>query len=231
MNLYLDIETLPTTDKAVIDALAETITAPGQYKKPESIAEWLKENKEQAVKDLVAKTSFDALYGSIACICYAFDDGEVFGVDCNSSNGESYMFEHFYTHIYDVTGVPHNAGMEYLPLTICGHNVAGFDLPFLKQRSIILEITPIDQMRKAMSAKKWDTSCIADTMLMWSDEPQKRVSMDKLCKAFGLEGKGDFDGSMVADTWPIDPNKVIEYCKDDVRRTREIYKRITFNKG
>lgn len=230
MILYLDIETLPTQDAAVIKAFADTVTAPAQYKKPESIAEWLRDNKEQAVKDMVAKTSFDALYGSIACICYAFDDGEVFSVDCNSSDGERQMLEHFYSHVFDSSAVEHHAGTSYHGITVCGHNVAGFDLPFLKQRSIIKQVRPTPSMMAAMKAKKWD-SCIADTMLMWCDDSQKRVSMDKLCKAFGIAGKGDFDGSMVADTWPIDPEKVIEYCKDDVRRTREIFKRITFNQG
>ncbi len=114
-----------------------------------------------------------------------------------------------------------------MPLTIVGHNVAGFDLPFLKHRSLINSVKPPSQIIKAMAAKPWD-SCIADTMLMWSSDSQKRASMDKLCRVFGIPGKGDFDGSMVADTWPVDPHKVIEYCADDVRRTREIYKRLTF---
>ena len=53
--------------------------------------------------------------------------------------------------------------------------------------------------------------------------------MDKLCKAFGIKGKEGFDGSMVNNEWVNgDRSKVIEYCKDDVRRTIEIYNRITF---
>ena len=76
-----------------------------------------------------------------------------------------------------------------------------------------------------MSAKPWD-GCIADTMLLW--DAKAFASMDKLCKAFGLEGKGDMDGSKVAETWLADPQKVIDYCKCDVERTRELYKRLTF---
>jgi predicted PolB exonuclease-like 3'-5' exonuclease len=64
---------------------------------------------------------------------------------------------------------------------------------------------------------------------MWSPDRDKRVSLDKLCKAFGIPGKGDFDGSMVADTWSVNPDKVIEYCRDDVARTRQVYNRLTFN--
>jgi len=79
-----------------------------------------------------------------------------------------------------------------------------------------------------MTAKPWDKE-IADTMLMWSPDREKRVGMDKLCKAFGIPGKGDFDGSMVADEWENgSKDKVISYCRDDVLRTREIFKRLTF---
>ena len=228
MKLYLDIETLPCTDPAFISQVSDTITAPAQYKKPESIEEWLRDNKDKAVKDAVSKTSFDGLYGSIACICYAFDDGEIFSVDARC--GEKMMLEQFYCHVLDMSGVDHHAGTAQQQLVVVGHNVAGFDLPFIKHRSIINNVKPVDAMIKPMNAKPWD-ACIADTMLMWSSDSQKRVSMDKLCKAFGLEGKGDFDGSMVAETWPTEPLKVIGYCIDDVRRTRELYKCMTWDQS
>ena len=227
MMLTLDIETLPTTDEAVIASLADSVKAPGTLKKPESIAAWMEENRESATAELVAKTSFDGLYGSIACICYQFDDSEVFSVDCVSSGDEKTMLEHFYSHVFDMVCTEYHGGVASQNLTVCGHNIAGFDLPFLKHRSIILGLKPPVAMLKAMNAKPWDT-CIADTMLMWCSDSQKRASMDKLCKAFGFEGKGNFDGSMVAETWPVDPQKVIDYCKDDVRRTRAIYRRLTF---
>ena len=227
MMLTHDIETLPTTDEAVIASLADSVKAPGTLKKPESIAAWMEENRESATAELVAKTSFDGLYGSIACICYQFDDSEVFSVDCVSSGDEKTMLEHFYSHVFDMVCTEYHGGVASQNLTVCGHNIAGFDLPFLKHRSIILGVKPPVAMLKAMNAKPWDT-CIADTMLMWSSDSQKRASMDKLCKAFGFEGKGNFDGSMVAETWPVDPQKVIDYCKDDVRRTRAIYRRLTF---
>jgi 3'-5' exonuclease len=216
MILTLDIETLPTTDPEVIDAIAATIRPPANYSKPDTIAKWMDENYAQALKDAVAKTSFDGLYSSIACIAVAFGDDEVLAFDTNRSGSEAMMIDDFYCHI-----------MSESVDVFCGHNIAGFDLPFLKHRSIINGIKPPLALLKAMRARPWD-DYIADTMLMWSAERDKRVSMDKLCKALGIPGKGDFDGSMVADTWPTDPQKVIEYCKDDVRRTREIYKRLTW---
>jgi predicted PolB exonuclease-like 3'-5' exonuclease len=227
MNIYLDIETLPTTDANLIAEMAKTITAPGQYKKQDSIDAWLSENRESALKELVAKTSFDGIFGSIACICYAFDDGEIYSVDMNSSGDEKTMLEHIYSHVFDQTAVAHHSGMANSAATFVGHNIAGFDLPFLKHRSIIQNVKPPVAVLRAMAAKPWGAE-IADTILMWSPEREKRVSMDKLCRAFGIPGKGDFDGSMIAETWPVDPQKVISYCKGDVDRTRQIYKRLTF---
>lgn len=225
MLLYLDLETLPTNDPGIIAEFEKTITAPGQYKKPESIVEWLRDNKEQAVKELVAKTSFDGLYGRIACISWAFDDGEV--VATKATDTEAQAIQALYDAVTAYTEIAYHGGHTNTSLTVVGHNVAGFDLPFLKHRSIILSIKPDASIRRAMSAKPWDKE-IADTMLMWSSDSQKRVSMDKLCKALGIPGKGDFDGSQVADTWPADPSKVIDYCKADVERTRSIYKRLVF---
>jgi 3'-5' exonuclease len=225
MNIYLDIETLPTNDCTVIAELAATITAPGQYKKPESIKEWLAENLEESTKALVAKTSFDGLYGRIACIAWAFDDGEI--VSTNKDHTEQQAITALYEAVSAYTEIAYQGGKSSSAITVVGHNVAGFDLPFLKHRSIILGIKPEPSLRRAMNAKPWDES-ISDTMLMWSTDRDKRVSMNKLCRAFGIADKDGFDGSMVADTWPVDPQKVIDYCRDDVKRTREIYKRMMF---
>jgi hypothetical protein len=225
MKLFIDIETLPTTDAAAIEAIASRITAPANYKKAESIAEWERENKPQAVNDAVAKTSFDGLYGRICCICYAIDDGEVFTVH---GDDERALLERFYSHVYDLSTTEHHGYLSDDAVTVIGHNIAGFDLPFLKHRSIIHGVRPPAAMLKAMNARPWD-NCIADTMLMWSSDREKRVGMDKLCLALGMDGKGDFDGSMVAATWPIDPQKVADYCKADVERTRALYRRMSFD--
>lgn len=215
MIITFDIETLPTIDSEVVEQLRASIKPPATHKKPETITAWMEENAESELKALVAKTSFDGLYGRIACIAWSDGDG-VFASGAHQTEREA--IELFYAFIAN----------ECLDDSkFCGHNLAGFDLPFLKHRSMILGIKPPKAMWQAMNAKPWD-GFIQDTMLMWSPEREKRVSMDKLCKAFGIEGKGDFDGSMVAETWPVDPQKVIDYCKDDVRRTIEIYKRLTF---
>jgi predicted PolB exonuclease-like 3'-5' exonuclease len=221
MNLTLDIETLPTNNQELIAEFRASITAPGQYKKADSIKEWLDANLETETASKVAKTSFDGLYGSIACICYAIDDESHVSFVSSHEDGEKKMLENFFNHLIDLS--------YRKPLTVIGHNVAGFDLPFLKHRCILNGVKPIKSIVDAMNAKPWD-SCIADTMLMWSNDREKRVSLDKLSKALGIGGKGDFNGSMVAHAWDNgEYEKVIKYCQNDVTLTRNVYHKLIWS--
>ena len=221
MICYFDIETLQCTDKAIIADMEASIKPPATYKKQESIDEWMKENKESALAEMVSKTSFDAMAGSIACISWAFDDGEICATLPTDTEAEA--ITRFYDAIREAVKVDYHGGSASVPVQFCGHNSAGFDMPFLKQRSIILGLAIPPDVRKAFGAKPWD---MLDTMLLW--DSKKMVGMDKLCRAFGIQGKGDFDGSMVNAEWTTGSrDKVIEYNKDDVNRTRQIYKRIT----
>lgn len=229
--IVFDIETTNTDDEPVIAGFREefsaeveaaklAVKAPANYKDQEKIdayiADKIKEldaGLDAAVEAKVAKTGLDGLYGHIACISFARYDGEVFATNANDSEGDA--IQNFYDYLLPTDEL------------FCGHNIAGFDLPFLKHRSIILSIKPPKPLLNAMNAKPWD-KCIADTMLMWSPEREKRVSLTKLCKVFGIESDDGIDGSMVAETWKTDPEKVIYHCKEDVRKVREVYNRITF---
>lgn len=218
MILFFDLETIPATNPDVIDDLRKTITPPGNIKKADSIALWLDENGEQALNDMVAKTSLDGMYGSVACIGYAADAKKAHCTDKEASEYDAISYFYDWINTFD-----------HYNLIFCGHNITGFDLPFLKHRSMILGIKPPAQFLKAMNAKPWD-DCIADTMLMWNPDKQKRVSLNKLAKALGIDGKNGFDGSMVANEWfNGDRQKVIDYCIDDVEITRKIYNKLTFN--
>jgi len=214
---YFDLETLQTTDKAIIADMEASIKPPATYKKQESIDEWMKENKESALAEMVAKTSFDAMAGLIACISWAFDDGEIFSTSPDDT--EEQAINKFYDSIRQAAKDTNNSVIQF-----CGHNSVGFDIPFIKHRSIILSINPPPDIKKAFNAKPWDSM---DTMLLW--DSKKMVGMDKLCRVLGIPGKGGFDGSMVNKEWTTgNKQTVIDYCKDDIIRTREIYKRIAF---
>jgi hypothetical protein len=237
LNIYLDIETLPGQSDLLMNSLLadaakekEGVRAPSNYKDEAKIAEYIAARHAEidaSMEDKRLKTSFDGMFGSIACIAYAFDDEQVVSVNAMTTGGEAAMLEGFYAHIACYTSAEYHGGSASVDATFIGHNIADFDLTFLKHRSIILDVRPPPVLAKAMAAKPWD-KCIADTMLMWSPSREKRVGLDKLCRALGVPCKGDFDGSMVAETWPVDPQKVIDYCKGDVERVRAVYRRMTF---
>ena len=210
--LTFDIETLPTTDKQVIERIASTIRPPGNIKKKESVDAWMAENYEQALKEKIHETGLNGAYGSVACIAFAANEkihSTTFDLD------ETQCIKSFYECIEDYE-------------TFCGHNIAGFDLKFLKQRSMILGIKPPKNILKAMNAKPWD-DCIKDIMLMWDPDKNKMTSLDLMCWLFGVKHDHDgFDGSMVAEAWLVDQQKVIDYCISDVKATREIYYKMMF---
>lgn len=215
--IFFDIETLPTNDEQVIADLAAGIKPPAQYKKQESIDQWMAENRDIALAELIAKTSFSGMHGRVACISWAYSDDAVCATAKEMSEEDSIRL--FFEDIEE----NFNTSLTQM----CGHNIKAFDLQFLKHRSIILGIRPPRCVHHAMNCSIYD-DFINDTMFMWTGDRNKYVSLDALCRAFGIEGKGDFDGSMVAETWDLNPQKVIDYCKSDVLKTREVYNRMTF---
>jgi 3'-5' exonuclease len=108
-----------------------------------------------------------------------------------------------------------------------GHNVIGFDFPFLWKRSMVLGVRPPAYLPRNPSPYR--SEMVYDTMLLWDPTQRAGGSMDRICKLMGLPGKGDISG---ADVWPMvkagDIAAVSEYCRGDVERTRAMYKRMTF---
>ena len=208
-TLYLDIETIPTDLDWVIDDLRAKIKPPAQYKKPESIAEWMDANADIELAKAIHATGLDGAFGRICCIGYAFDDEPVQTVGTHLQ-----MTEH--TILADFA-----ADINSRKITkIVGHNVFDFDLEFIKKRSIIKGV----KIELPFLASKYD-SIFFDTMTKWS--AQKRISADKLARVLGIKGKSDIDGSMVWDMHQRGEHQAIaDYCADDVRMVREIYKRM-----
>lgn len=215
MKVVFDIETIPTQSLEAIAEIAKGITAPGTYKKPESIAEWEATQKPAAIDEAVLKTSFDGAYGSICCIGWAIDGDEI----KSAVGAEKSILEAFFNDLVE------NNPRSLEPIFI-GHNVSAFDLRFLFQRAIILGIKPPAFI--PFNAKSWDNQ-IFDTMTYFAGYGN-RISLDKLSKCLGLEGKTGITGT---DVWPMYQAgkiyEIAEYCRHDVELTRKVYKRLTFS--
>lgn len=223
-RLYLDLESLPTANPDHIETIAAKVTPPANYKKADTIAEWEATTKPDLVKAEVAKTSFNGAYGSVCVIGWAWNDDEPSSMDARAYS-EREMMEKFVAHVQD--DMPRTEAFHQTK--IIGHYVADFDLRFLWQRAFVLGVRmPAWWPRPA--APSWDKS-IVDTMPMFAGRNQT-ISLDNLCKALGIDGKDDIDGSMVAGLWAAgEHDKVAAYCRDDVSRVRNAYKRMQIALG
>lgn len=215
-TITLDIETVGTEDPAVVSEIAAGILPPGNYSKPETISKWEAESKPALVEDALKKTSFDGGLGRIVCIGWAVDDNDPYCL--TGEHSEADMLEGFFSSV----------GGYRMPILV-GHNISGFDLRFLWQRAVVHGIQPPSQL--PFNKKPWD-SAIADTMLMWNPDREKRTSLDKLCRILGVANpKTDLDGSKVWEYFKA--GRMVEiaaYCKGDVIATRECYRRMTFKR-
>ena len=105
---------------------------------------------------------------------------------------------------------------------IIGHNVLGFDLPYLQARTVVCQVEP----SRRFDLRRYSTDPVYDTMQVWANwDRQKFPKLETLAAALGLEGKSG-SGDQVA-KWFEDNDwgRIKEYCMQDVRLTRDIYRR------
>lgn len=208
-RLYLDIETIGTTDPDVIAEITATIAPPRSITRQETIAKWEAEEKPAAVLEAVSRTAFDGGYGRVICIGWAVDDGQVRTL-CGPEKQLLADFLYATQTIHDAQPI--------------GHNVA-WDVRFLWQRAIVNHVQPTRWLRQAVKAKPWQ---IDDTMMLWNPERDRKVSLDRLCRILGVPTpKRDLDGSKVWQAFNegrIDD--IAAYCRADVEAVRACHSRM-----
>lgn len=210
--VYLDIETIPDQSEGALEKYRQKVTPPGNIKKQESIDTWLAENSEKAAIDMLAKTSFDGGAGHVCSVGWAFNDGPVRVEHAEDVGEEAGILDAFFRSLPDRDA------------TIVGHNVLGFDIPFLLKRAVCLGVELPSDYVFPRDPKPWSKN-VFDTMVAWAGH-REMISMNRLCGILGIVGKSGFDGSMVADAWARGEHLTIAtYCDDDVRRTRSIHQK------
>jgi len=222
IELFCDIETVPCADPDLIALITEGIKPPKTMSKPETIAKWEAEEKPLVISDAVAKTSLDGTYGRVCCITYAFDGEPVQGIiDRREKKVLTQFYEVLHKRCVDI-----KQGIPQRPVVI-GHNITGFDLRFLWQRSIIKGIKPTPLL--PWDEKPWGEH-IRDTMLMWNTSTEKRIRLHKLCIVLGVESpkdKNGMDGGDVAGLWAKrEYDKIIAYGMDDTEAMRQCYRKL-----
>ena len=113
---------------------------------------------------------------------------------------------------------------------LVGHNILGFDLPFIFQRCLAHSLTA----RPFVNLSDYNVRGVFDTMHRWWLGARRFVSLDDIAWALGIESSktSDVEGSKVFDLYQAGKLDLIrEYNLNDVRVTRKIYERMVASFG
>lgn len=108
---------------------------------------------------------------------------------------------------------------------LVGHNIYGFDIPFLIRRSWIASI---DVPSYVIERGRYiDATTLVDTMQIWGCGQKAMVKLNALARAFGVGGKPDgVDGGMFADLLKTNPEAAKAYLGNDLEMTRKVAERM-----
>ena len=113
---------------------------------------------------------------------------------------------------------------------LVGHNIIGFDLPFIFQRCLVHEIAA----RPFVNLAEYNVRGVFDTMHRWWLGAKRHVSLDDVAWALGIESSktAEVEGSKVFDLYQAGKlDQIREYNLNDVRVTRKIYERMVASFG
>ena len=108
---------------------------------------------------------------------------------------------------------------------IVGHNILGFDLPFIFQRCLVNNIN----VRPFIDLSEFRVRGVFDTMHHWWLGSKRFVSLDDIAWALGIESSktAEAEGSKVFEMYQTDKlAEIREYNLNDVRLTRKVYERM-----
>lgn len=110
---------------------------------------------------------------------------------------------------------------------LCGHNIKGFDLPFISKRLFINNIG-MPRCLQMYNMKPWENPSV-DTAELWKFGGYSPSSLSAISAALGTYyPKDSLDGSKVGDAYwnDNDIESISKYCADDVFATMHIVARI-----
>ena len=203
--LFLDIETVPV---GLPDW--QSVKAPANYKDPEKIAEYQRENADAEWRS----RSFSPMKGRVLCVGLAVDDGpvEVFA-DWVGQEDWRVMLE-----VERWLGHQGRGLLECSPVT---WNGVHFDIPFMRKRAAKAEAYKLAKMMKV--PKPWDS---LDMMARWTEGGRgadQYAKLDDVADFFGVKRDNPISGADVADYWLTGRVAEIEqHVRDDVETLRAV---------
>ncbi|MCS7297929.1 MAG: ribonuclease H-like domain-containing protein [Bacteroidia bacterium] len=121
---------------------------------------------------------------------------------------------------------------------VCGHNVLGFDIPFIGRRLLLNQVSLPAFWREAQYAQPWqlEEPAVIDTMLLWNFTSREGtfLSLELLAHILGMDFQKSLNHEEIHSRfsqWASGGDEasflpVVEYCERDVRAVAEIYIRM-----
>lgn len=215
MNIFSDIETIPSDSPSIIEYVTANVSPPGTMGKAETIAKWEAEERPAAVEEALAKCALDGAFGKVIVVCMGYDDGSVDRI--------------FDTDEKAVLGEVANTLADVRSPRFVGHSIH-WDLRFLFQRYLCNGMSVPISIRRAVEAKPWESDKVFDTMTQFAGVGN-RISLEKLCLALGVPSpKKGMDGSQVWSCYKAGRiSEIVDYCAGDVAAARAVFRRMTGN--
>lgn len=110
-------------------------------------------------------------------------------------------------------------------LSLCGHNIREFDVPYVCRRMVIYQLE-LPTLFDVAGKKPWEVKFIVDTLEIWKFGDNKAyTSLKLLCALFGIKSpKGDISGADVAKVYYEEKStdRIARYCERDVFAVMEL---------
>jgi len=209
--MAFDIETSPLDDEEIERIAPEFDPASvktGNLADFKKINDKINDARESHLKGIKNRAALNAEYGKILAIGI---------LQINFSNPEETLLhgedeKKIVQEFWDKALQAHELGLK-----LVGHNIIGFDCPFLVRRSYCLGIEPPWQLMPERG-KYWGSPWF-DTMSAWSlGGYQQNISLDRFAKHLGLEGKNG-NGKFFAKLYRENKEEALAYLSNDLKIT------------
>ncbi len=216
MKVVLDIETIQMPREEWARLVGIDSVVPESCDADDLFVHAETQEQRRKEEERYERSAFDGTFSRIVCIgLLVFSDAmEYHGAISWYGNDEQELLRRFWARLG-----------ELRPSLFITYNGLGFDLPFLKKRSIIHRVKPSMEINLA----RFRTEPVYDVMAVWSNwDTRGWVKLDVLARALRVETKSG-SGQQVAEMWARGRRReVAEYCLHDTYVTYACYQRMTF---
>lgn len=223
--IYLDAETIPDGEMEDFELYKDP---PKNIKDPEKIKAWMEDQKEEQF----LRQSVDTNRAKLLTIGAAVNDGQpqVF-VDV-AAYDELTMLKDFEAFLRNERETKITEGVNedrytFNDLIFVGHNIKKFDLQIMFVKAVKYNLQYLGELIHP-ARMRYNNQKSYDIMEIWGGaDANTYISLDTVANTMGIQGKKGMDGSMVYPKFKEGKiDEIIQYQKDDVILTREVFKRV-----